>query len=621
MPGVAVRGRGTVTDRETIFEGGVIAEEGVVTATWLLDVHGILAPGSVHVGTSVLTMGGRIDGRPVAWSDHVHDGIATPPDRMSAFLEAYAAMRSREHRIYNRAFVEFLLNHEARASLGARVGRPLPPGIVERCARAEALGRGRGLAVRLRDDVRAAVAATAPFMGTLDPFALAMVCPGMEDGDYAAMDATFDPAAPLAGLICRMPGLAMTAADLWRLYGAAAFPFRRQQLDDALTWVLSENKGPATPGRVSAVRALAARFAGLPDADRRMSMRRCRNSDPPKALFDAIEALPRSWEPRTGKEWEGMMRCEPAIRYALHAAGPDHAAAMIGGKGRWPELADGLSRSSGMQGGKLDIGPARDMAEAFAHQVLRPACPDALPVSARMAAQSLLFSGRGVRRILEMTRDWHGRRAAMLAALPPLPARPDGAEWGAGFPDWSHDGVEVTVLRSGRALVDEGASGLDGQGDEGLSHCVGGYASRCRRGESRILGLRIVAGGSIHRLSTAEVRLSPAYVVRQHRGMRNAAPPAEATAALEAYMSAIIGGTLPVNAEALGPMPVVEKALDDAGYDFRVPGALRSAFDMWAPLLPRRMRHAGVEGLRATVEGMPDRGAHWWVPPGGAAAG
>ena len=613
------------------FEGGLVVEGGAVTGAWIVDRQGLAEPIRFPVGMRSLHVGGRLGIRALARRTRATADGTEIPATMSEVARGVADDDARRQFTAgnanangpSRSFCRFLgyVDHLSALAAGT-AGEPMDGRFARRCADAATD------VADARASLTRALAAAGPFLATLDPFARADADPYMDDEAYAAMDRSFDPAAPLAGLAARLPGLRGCAVSLWRtegLDGSAS----DADIAKRLAWKLSDDKGPAPEGKVAALRAMAARFHAMPRRDGRMVREHCRAEDPVRVLGHALLALPRAWEPRTGADWMAFARCQAPVRFAMGSSVVPDISRLVGGKGRWEEhLATLLAVDpANVDAGKVSMTPVRDMATAFGHQVVRPAMPGMARINAVLAAHALLFSGRSVHRMLRMARDWHARQGLVEAAMPPPSAGRASlaaGAWLAGFPDAEVGGVSVRVLTRPAELAAEGAPGVDATGMAGLHHCVSTYAPTCRRGKARILGLRTKAPGGTRRLSTAEVSTGPGWTLVQHRGRRNDPPPAEAVVAVETYLAMCRDGTLPVDVDGFRAVQGSGGAAEDAGYDIGIPGATRAVFDAWAPLLPHYLRRAGLDGLPGLAADAKPEDGKWWRPPadtrGGRAA-
>ncbi len=593
--------------------GGTFRADGVPVGAWLLDLVDLPGTASVAEGQCVLLVAGRDRGRPYAeLSVGSRDDVVVPttmpardpaarPFTLAGFLSRVVRMRVLVH--------------------ASRHGR-LDPRAERRLLRIAGLLEVDPAALRaaVLDQSDAAYARVVPFMRTLDAQAAGLWARvGLRepsDEDYAAMDETFDPRAPLKRVLMRHPMLAQTANEA-RERDRETF----DAMDDAaVDAVLRQDVGKLCgPGPSADVDALEGILRPL-GWDAQRTMRKSCKGDAVLAMARVLPHLPPSWTPGGDDEWVAFATCLPALEFAMVATRPGHLAQVVPSKGRWRETADRLHGVYGRVGRPmLLMRPVRDMGWAFADQVVRPLLGEGKIAEADVRAMSTLFGGLGALRMLETSRAWHQARARMEVRLPGLPA--DERGWDALLPDATYGEVRVVVLRARPDLVAEGRSGRDANGMAGLDHCVGGYSRPCREGRIRVVSLRRRDGDAWARLSTAEITNGKGIVLEQHRGPRNAAPPPEAMEALKAYLADLRSGAL---AHAWGPVarpsptadprPWRERALDDAGYDFEAPGALDLAVDLWRPFLPARSRGATRESLTRDLTRLTGTGT-WWEPP------
>ncbi len=609
----------------TWFEGSVLWEGDRAVGCRLRDRRGLLT-----VGATASPQEFRVrDG-----AQGPEAALVTPLDREwgNEAASGTASFRTRGHEATMEAFAMFL----ARA-------RAVVDGAVDHGDRLrEAMGRmwhlrmlpeghePSGCAEWAVDDLRLAIAHVEPHLATLDRDALRL-CGGVDagvrqDGTYRLLDRTRDPTAPLARAWSMRPHFAGVLRGLARLKGremrAAVEDATGAALDRLLRHALTEGNGGSrraadlgfaiaramddmTPAEVTRFRALCAGGDW---------------GDPGIDLARPMAALPASWVPRGVAGWMGVAACRPLLVEAIRLAGPVHVATMVNSGGDWDAWAGRVAAASGTRdGGRRGVAGAlddvRDVVVAFQSQVVTPAL-SASGVTNRAASYGLchamLFDARTLRRVLEVSRIWHSRHAAIAAALPRGAATP--SSWPAALPDATYDGIALKVLTDRGALVDEGRRGADPDGVPGLSHCVASYAGTCLSGLSRLVSVRAASGASFGRLSTAELTWDGRRVhLVQHRGLGNAAPPPEAEAALARYLDDLASRRLMVDGAGFRAVPGGGVAARDAGYDATVPGNWEAARDAWAFLLPgrlRRMTPADVARMEATWH---DR-EHLWSP-------
>lgn len=302
---------------------------------------------------------------------------------------------------------------------------------------------------------------------------------------------------------------------------------------------------------------------------------------------------------------------------------------MLGAGGDWLGLHARLTAAHGQgpDGLRAGLADLLDHHRSYASQVLLPAMllhghEDTAdlrlmrggvrgPSRVVRWAETLLSSGRGVRRMLEASRRWHADAARIRAAMPASTAMPD--RWPRAWPTAVVHGVRVAEVTDREGLDAEGMRGADGHGDHGLAHCVGGYAAACLEGRSRVLSLRDAVDGT--RLSTAEVcHDATGPHVAQHRGHRNATPPTRCMAALAAYVGDVADGRLNLDEAALAAVASSRPALTAAGYDFEAVGAWEAVRDAWDPHVPRHLRGVRSGDLARMMEGLASRKGPIWCP-------
>ncbi len=517
--------------------------------------------------------------------------------------------------------------------------------------------------------LRSTLDAIDPFVKGLDPRALAFFAhprdmPAGTLSDpalYRALDRTIDPEAPLGEAWTARPRMRRTGIGALRGDPAAlrhAARLGRPGIDALYLETLARSVGRRRARFIldvdDALDALDAdRLAGLTcggvfgpgwpgitpdDPDEDYDEFSDGLFDPPSVVSACLAALPGNWRPRDAEAWRAFVDCLPVVSDAVCGPGRERAAARIEAKGDWVGLRRRLCRALGaseadlLQGGGMAMALANamlgltDFVAAFTDQVIRPA----MALAGRQdgvnravwIGHAVLCEGRSTRRVLEQSTRWHDRQHAMRAALPVSPEAV-ARTWPAGLPDFDHGGVAIRVLRSEAELIAEGMEGPDGDGVDGLVHCVGGYTFACLQGRSRILSLTSVTDGATRRLSTAEVGCGERLAILQHRGNRNGPPGPGAAAALARYMEALAGGALGVVNEDLAPVAGSSDVHQGAGYDFEVPGNWRGVAALWAGFLPRHLRGLDPVSFAVTLlhgdawDSPPARRADGWDPGDG----
>lgn len=227
-------------------------------------------------------------------------------------------------------------------------------------------------------------------------------------------------------------------------------------------------------------------------------------------------------------------------------------------------------------------------------------------------AAMLLLAGPngGLAALARAERAWHDDRR--------LSGRGDPFESDEGWavPFGTVDlgaGWSARALSTPAELRAEGASGIDGDGAEGLDHCVGGYAHACRGGSSLVLSLRRMTDGGIRRVSTVELVRGDGdwtiagrrFQLGQHRSRRNAAPSAEAVDRLGILRTMLAEGRVAIGAEPFASRPTVADDLPER-HEARRRAARQAATELlptWRRILPAPYRGMEVEALvRAVAE-------------------
>lgn len=331
------------------------------------------------------------------------------------------------------------------------------------------------------------------------------------------------------------------------------------------------------------------------DRDGRARIRRLRSfprvPDPgsrePICMVQAAKRLPLERLPTDAAGWERYdQACQQVVEFAV-GYGLDLSALMAGLPRDW-----GIRELTGMQGGDRDVQDrARrhvldidDVVEKFRQTVLDPARrlgvdPDPEGRGMMPTAAGMLYAGRTMRKVLQLSWEWHGGLPRLNEALPASRGRADRA-WRPLFaPIAGEGGIVLRCLTDEGALRDEGRTGSDGDGIGGLAHCVGGYGDRCVGGATHVVSVSVGADGSRRRLSTAQIDWADGQATLvQHRGPRNDAPPPEAVRAVAGLLDSLRGGVVPLWPEGREPVPA-RAPEQDAPYD------LAAAVAAWRPYL------------------------------------
>ncbi len=339
-----------------------------------------------------------------------------------------------------------------------------------------------------------------------------------------------------------------------------------------------------------------------------------------------LVGLPTAWAPRDDAGWVSYAHLVPVIKAARRQVGPGGLPHAVNAGDGWGLClrrllsACGAADTDGILSAMHD---RDDMVDAYIREALVPAARPAGPPGAdghdaRLhLARAILFGGRSLAGTLELSAAWHRRQHGMRAAIAAMPgAHVERGSWPAGLPDATYGDVGVAVLRDAPSLVAAASPLPDAEGEPGLDNCAGTYGPGCMDGGIRVLELRRHSpGGKSRRLSMAEVDVSaaPALVVWQHVGLRNGPAPADAGAALDAYVRDVGSGRLPVDLDGLAPVDDdgVDPAIRACGFDPSAEATRLAVAGLWDPFLPRAWR--GIDPAEALRLPEPD-GPGWAAP-------
>ncbi len=593
------------TDPASILEGGLVLDQDGTTPVGmeLSDPLGLLWSTHLRGGYSMRASrdphGIRLSFSHAGQPSPAHPGSPSEGREVPRFARIVRVMRS------------------ASRAEGTDAGQ-----FTTRCNVAVGTGRIPGMtradretfAHQAREVLSQVLARVEPFLATLDQAALAIAGSLSREhlslGEYSALDATFQPEAPLGRALAWHPHLASALLEA-RRRDPRRFDDAVARGDDALRELFVGGPpvdvictGGGHRGSVRVDPGLSWRFAALmdgldPTLSRKVEVEvRCTQMFGDAAVHAAewLWWLPRSWFPRDGAQALALALCGPAIETALSVTDvPEEVARILNVGGDWAGL---LARFRAVIGRDAELETAlddvSDLAKAYARQVLAPAVAltGGSPASVLTGDAMRALLGEGtLRRLLEISRRWHSREARMHEELPVDPGGRRGETWPAALPDATYGDLTVVVLTDGRQLREEGRA---------LDHCVGGYGPECLEGRSRIVSVRRSVDGVVTRLSTAELSWERADGgppdVSQHLGPHNSVPPPLARAALDRYVDDLSSGVHVVDEDALAPVPGGDPAVREAGYDWRVPGSWERVVDLWDPVLPRSLRGLSLAG-------------------------
>ncbi len=489
--------------------------------------------------------------------------------------------------------------------------------------------------------------ALSAFLATLDPRALVLRRDALPRCDgvaacWPALDRTFDPDAPLAAACLARPLFAHVLVEAWNHDPAAFAAASSRGRLDALLASRIVRRGLVPSRLLPALLAAEHAFSvGVPDGLTRNRYQDVFRLGAPIAAVSRMSGLPGAWLPKGDDEWIAFANLVPEIDLASGMGLNDDVARFLNAGGRWGAYLDRLATAAGVEGHDgihRAVEDVLDMAKAYALQVLAPVVAAVTEDEPRIdgirmaewgiAGFAILFSGRSLPRILELSTDWHARQGRMRALVAGIAGRAGGdpSRWPAGFPNAVLGDVAVEVLTDEASLVAEGSAEAD-DGVEGLSHCVGGYADACRRDGMRILSLRrLDENGRWTRLSTAQVEAKGFFDqatnewvageprVVQHRGRGNAAPPQEAELALTTYIADIVEGIRIIDMEGLEPMPTENSLAVASGFDWREGGTLVAVRALWDRYVSGTVRGIDDVTLCRLAMGLSGDGHLRWLP-------
>ncbi len=650
----------TGIDRRDPPMAGVSHGASGVIGCWFLDPHAHVPAedgGVVPLGADPSASGGRVAlgrrVRPVdlAWTaDRVPGGLQARVGRARDFDATNARWRRRPWRTHHGVPFECLVRRLQRMEAFDRV-------VLAVSEIAASLAPSSGV-TSLHDGM---LAALAPFLDGLDAEALATIRGRSAPpwGAYRGMDRTVDPGAPLAAAIAARPSMAWLLGRAWLDDPAAS---AADGVDAAVAAAATAATGLPRSG-LRTVTAIHEATSGMPAGDFAVLQVALAAAAPgtrvtreagdvvrigdigggylshpgrtvpsgrvPVELCRLAADMHPNWRPVTEHEGVDFAASAHVVAYAGRAASARaDVAALVGSGGKWADYAARVSTLPRGSKGSTVASRLGDVSDALARQVVEPAMtvcghpshPDDGP-RVRRAAAALLWSGRAMPRIAEVSALWHrtsGETLASLMALPRHGWRAGGISWSTHLPAHSADGLCLVPLTTPRQLVDEGRRGMDADGLEGLGHCVAGYARDCVDGASRVASLRgALPDGGWRRLSTVEFGFERGHVVlRQHAGQGNTEPGQRERDFVLAYLASVnLRGNF---ATRRNPAPVHDAHGAAAGYDPTIPGNVEAAIALWAAFLPRPLRGMSTEdwyGLAASVpagpKGCDALAGHW----------
>lgn len=354
--------------------------------------------------------------------------------------------------------------------------------------------------------------------------------------------------------------------------------------------------------------------------------------------------VPPDWIPNEGDQWTAFCHSAEALLTELEATNEDVPDLIKGRGGDWTRFLAKASKEGGRETGSLKesieftrsrMAEAHTMAREFADIFLLPAAAGqitstSLTVTPEMrsaaiqSAYAILFRGRSAIEISDLTRRWSLNRAKIDEAIygaaeieakrlvsdieeDSWPAMTDRVE--------APSGVSVVPLTSKGVLQDEGSAGRDADGNEGLSHCVGGYHGTAMKADCHIYSIRRYnEDGSFERLSTAEFRrLNPdnnKLSCVQNQGWGNQSPGNLASDALKWFMNSVEVGQIPIQRERIDAFQEVRMSGDRhidglerlCGYDWKQRDLLNVAAVAWGPYVTDSWKRQKMDAILESDE-------------------
>jgi hypothetical protein len=349
------------------------------------------------------------------------------------------------------------------------------------------------------------------------------------------------------------------------------------------------------------------------------------------------------WFPKSPEEWKAFYHVAYALMEDLSVPPESLPPILAGSGGEWTQLVqrsvakayidendpawsdpDGYVRIAAFN--------ARDTLESFTDMVVLPLLAHAqeandvfLNASIRKGAKEwawrMLFEGRNLPDLFDVSRRFHQERAGMLEMSEryrnaQLKSQIKEGGWpGLTLPVQAPNGLWLVPLCSTEELKQEGSR---------MHHCVGGYTSQAKACQSHIVSVRTINGdGSSISHSTCEFTgikqaVPEKLSQRQHQAHHNHTPEAQYRDAMNWYAKQIESGRLKTNWELIrafldDKLVTVDQVERLCGYDWRERQNLDMAVRPWGNFVTKAYRTKGLDALMdsdeatAIIDGMtPD---------------
>ncbi|MBY3433221.1 hypothetical protein HFN89_03380 [Rhizobium laguerreae] len=346
------------------------------------------------------------------------------------------------------------------------------------------------------------------------------------------------------------------------------------------------------------------------------------------------------WFPKSAEEWKSFYHVAYAVMEDLQVPPQSLSALLAGSGGKWTELVERAVAKAYVNEGdpalsdpdtyvRIAAFNARDTLESFVDMVVLPLIAHAqeaddvfLNASIRKGAAQwawdMLFEGRNLPDLLDVSRRFHQERPAMLE----MSERYRNAQAKSQIKEGGWPGLTGTVQApNGLWLVPLCTTEELKQEGQRMHHCVGGYTSQAKACNSHIVSVRTIhADGSSESHSTAEFRgIKQAIPDKlgevQHQAHYNHTPAAIYRDAMNWYVRQIESGRLKTNWELIrafldDKLVVVDQVERLCGYDWRERENLDMAVRPWGAFVTKPYRTKGLDALMdsdqaaAIIEGM-----------------
>ena len=346
------------------------------------------------------------------------------------------------------------------------------------------------------------------------------------------------------------------------------------------------------------------------------------------------------WFPKSPEEWTAFYTVAYALMEDLAVPADSLPAILAGSGGKWTQLVErSIAKAYPAEDDPARAAPnahlrmaalnARDTIESCTDMVVLPLVSHAqeaedvyLNASIRRAssvwAWDMLFQGRNLPDILDVSRRFHQERAGMVeitAAQRLAQAKSQVKEggWpGLTMPVQAPNGLWLVPLCTTEELRHEGSV---------MHHCVGGYTTQAKSCKSHIVSVRTQEkNGRWTSHSTCEfngiTQAQPTQLSkRQHQGQGNGTPGKPYLDAIAWYSKEIETGRLKTNWELIrafldNTLVIVDQVERLCGYDWRERGKLDAAVRPWGAFVTKAYRTKGLDALmdsdqaRSIISGM-----------------